>query len=97
MKANPSITIQMDGHTDWFGTDQYNQGLSKRRSIAAKNYLVSKGIAESRITIKWFGESMPAVPNANPDGSDNADNRQLNRRVMFKVSTGNMAYMYSYN
>ncbi len=97
MKANPSVTIQMDGHTDWFGTDQYNQALSKRRSISAKNYLVSKGISESRITIKWFGESMPAVPNANPDGSDNADNRQLNRRVMFKVSTGNMAYMFSYN
>ncbi len=97
MDENPEVSIVMDGHTDWFGTDAYNVVLSKNRSTSAMNYLVQKGIDKSRIEIKWHGESQPAVPNANPDGSDNKENRQLNRRVMFTINTGDMAFTFSLN
>lgn len=97
MDENPEVTIVMDGHTDWFGTDAYNVVLSKNRSTSAMNYLVQKGIDKSRIEIKWHGESQPAVPNANPDGSDNKENRQLNRRVMFTINTSDMAFTFSLN
>jgi outer membrane protein OmpA-like peptidoglycan-associated protein len=97
MDENPEITIAMDGHTDWFGTDAYNVVLSKNRSTSAMKYLVEKGIDKDRIDIRWHGESQPAVPNANPDGSDNKENRQLNRRVMFTINTSDMAFTFSLN
>lgn len=95
MSSNPDVKIQIDGHTDWYGTNQYNDVLSKNRSKKAFDYLVAKGIDKSRMTSRWHGETMPAQPNANPDGSDNKDNRQLNRRVEFKLSTIDMAYTFS--
>lgn len=87
MKQNPQIHVQLDGHTDWFGTDQYNVGLSKRRAEKAFSYLVKDGINEDRLSSKWFGEAKPTVANANADGSDNAENRQLNRRVEIHVNS----------
>lgn len=97
MNENPEVTIAMDGHTDWFGTDAYNVVLSKNRSTSAMNYLIKRGIDKDRISIRWHGESQPAVPNANPDGSDNKENRQLNRRVMFTIDTSDMAFTFSLN
>ena len=94
MSENNSVTIKMDGHTDWIGTNKYNMSLSKKRSEAARKYLITKGIDVSRIEIAYFGESLPAKPNANPDGSDNKTNRQLNRRVEFKVKTPDMAFTF---
>jgi outer membrane protein OmpA-like peptidoglycan-associated protein len=48
-------------------------------------YILSKGIASNRITSHGYGETMPVAPNANPDGTDNPEGRQLNRRVEFKI------------
>ena len=48
-------------------------------------YILSKGIAATRITSQGYGETMPVAPNANPDGSDNPEGRELNRRVEFKI------------
>lgn len=89
---NPEVSIEIMGHTDWFGSDDYNMKLSKRRSKSAFDYLTKAGIDKSRLTMKWYGEAQPAVPNAFADGSDNEDNRQLNRRCEFKISDGTTAY-----
>lgn len=63
------------GHTDSIGTDAYNQKLSDRRAAAVKEYLVSKGIAASKITTLGKGESQPVATNKTKEG------RQKNRRV----------------
>ncbi len=63
------------GHTDSVGTDAYNQRLSERRAAAVKDYLVSKGIASSKITTIGKGESQPVATNKTAEG------RQKNRRV----------------
>ena len=67
------------GHTDSVGTDAYNQKLSVRRADAVKKYLVSKGIADSRIQIEGKGESQPVADNKTDDG------RAKNRRVQIEV------------
>jgi OOP family OmpA-OmpF porin len=72
------INVEMviaTGHTDSVGTDAYNQKLSERRAAAVKTYLVSKGIAASKVTILGKGESQPVATNKTKDG------RQKNRRV----------------
>jgi outer membrane protein OmpA-like peptidoglycan-associated protein len=94
MKDNPTVTIRLEGHTDWFGSEPYNVGLSKRRSLSAHKYLIDKGIAPNRIENKWFGELNPTAPNSNPDGSDSEAGRQLNRRVEIKVEVPDMADLY---
>ncbi len=63
------------GHTDSIGSDAYNQRLSERRAAAVKDYLVSKGIAASKITTIGKGESQPVATNKTAEG------RQKNRRV----------------
>ena len=78
MKDYPMVKMKIEAHTDSDGGDQYNMGLSQRRSEAVKKYLVDKGIPADRLVIEYFGESAPTVPN------DNANNKALNRRVEFK-------------
>ena len=94
MKANPTITLRLDGHTDWFGSEPYNQKLSERRALSAHKYLIDKGISPNRIKNQWFGETRPAYDNMAPDGSDSPDNRQLNRRVEIKIEIPEMADLY---
>ncbi len=85
LKANPNAKVELSAHTDSKGTVEYNQELSKRRAFAARNYIVNKGIPASRSKLEMYGKSKPAVPNTNEDGSDNPENRQLNRRVEIKL------------
>ena len=63
------------GHTDSIGTEAYNQALSERRAAAVRDYLVSKGIASSKITTIGKGETQPVATNRTSEG------RQKNRRV----------------
>lgn len=92
LNENPNVMIEVIGHTDAFGSDSYNMKLATKRANAAVEYLVKEGIGKERITtIISKGESEPAVPNANPDGSDNPNNRQKNRRVEFKPVTNSTA------
>ncbi len=79
MKDNPTIEIELAGHTDSRGSPEANLALSGKRVEAVREYLLSKGIASSRITGKGYGGSRPIAP------SDTEQNRQLNRRVEFII------------
>ncbi len=79
MKNRSSIVIEISGHTDSTGPDNYNMGLSERRARAVANYLGGKGIASNRIQVKYFGEAQPAAENTSIEG------RRKNRRVEFKI------------
>ena len=72
----PDMRVEIQGHTDSIATEQYNIGLSNRRANSVKDYLMSKGIAASRLTTRGFGETSPAADNGTAAG------RALNRRVI---------------
>ena len=74
-----TMTIEVDGHTDATGPEEYNLGLSQRRANAVAKYLIDNGVASNRIEVKYFGESKPAVSN------DTREGRSKNRRVEFKI------------
>lgn len=73
------IVIKLDGHTDSFGTEQYNVGLGERRGQAVRQYLMSHGVDAESISITSYGESKPAADNATGAG------RAKNRRVEVMV------------
>lgn len=81
---NPEINVGIVGHTDAIGSDEYNQRLSERRAQAVKQYLVSKGIAASRLSTEGRGEQEPIAPNTR-DERDNPEGRAMNRRAELKV------------
>ena len=83
---HPGYSVEIQGHTDSKGSDEYNQKLSERRANEVKTFLIKKkAIAENRIVAKWFGKSQPAVANELPNGEDDPEGRARNRRVEFKV------------
>lgn len=79
LNENPAIEIEMSAHTDSKGSDEYNFTLSDNRAKSVKDYILSKGIAESRIISQGYGETKPVATNETDEG------RQLNRRVEFKI------------
>ncbi len=85
LNDNPEIKIEMSSHTDSVASDSYNLELSQRRAESTVAYLIRKGIAPERLVAKGYGESKPIARNTNPDGSDNPDGRQRNRRTEFKI------------
>ena len=74
----PNVDLFVDGHTDWIGPEEYNQGLSERRASAARDYMVGRGIAPQRLSPRGFGENQPIAPN------DTREGRAQNRRVELK-------------
>ena len=76
----PNTNIEIQGHTDSRGTEEYNMGLSLRRANAVRDYLTSQGINGSRMTVKGYGESAPAYSNDTPEGM------AQNRRVEFLIT-----------
>ncbi|MFL5746257.1 MAG: OmpA family protein [Niastella sp.] len=80
LKEYPDTDIEVQGHTDSRGTDEYNMGLSEKRAGAVANYLKGKGIPSSRIRTKGFGESAPVATNDTDEG------RAQNRRVNFLIT-----------
>lgn len=81
----PNIEIEMSAHTDSKGSDEYNMTLSHNRAKSVREYIISKGIAATRIISQGYGETKPVADNNNDDGTDNPEGRQLNRRVEFKI------------
>lgn len=74
------INAEVAGHTDSTGAAAYNQGLSERRAASVRDYLVSKGVAASRLSSRGYGEDQPIADNSNAAG------RAQNRRVELKVN-----------
>lgn len=85
LKDNPSLSIQLNAHTDSKGEEDYNLKLSEARANSVVNYLIKKGIDKKRLMAKGFGESTPIADNENADGTDNPEGRQKNRRTEFQV------------
>lgn len=71
--------VQLDGHTDYIGSEEYNLKLSEKRANSAKGYLMNKGISDSRIRLQYFGESKPSIDNKSKEG------RAMNRRVEYSL------------
>lgn len=78
--AYPGLKLQVEGHTDNVGGDDYNQQLSERRAQTVRDYLVEQGIAAEAIASRGFGKTMPIASNDTPDG------RRQNRRVELVLS-----------
>jgi len=82
---NPKLTIEIGGHTDSKGRDEFNMKLSQDRANAVANELINSGIDSRRIKAVGYGETMPIAINTNPDGSDNKEGMAINRRFEFKI------------
>lgn len=86
LKAHPKAIVLIEGHTDAKGADAYNLTLSEKRAASVKRWLVDKGGADGKhLVTKGWGKSKPVAPNAKPDGSDNPEGRQKNRRVEITI------------
>jgi outer membrane protein OmpA-like peptidoglycan-associated protein len=89
LKDKAKGPVRIEGHTDAKGSDAYNQNLSVRRADAVRQWLVEKeGLKGVRITTQGFAARNPVAPNAKPDGSDNPEGRQRNRRVEIIAGKG---------
>jgi outer membrane protein OmpA-like peptidoglycan-associated protein len=77
MKAVPSATGELQGHTDSVGKDSYNLLLSQKRAESVRAWVISQGVNATRLTAKGYGETQPLASNATPEG------RADNRRVLF--------------
>jgi outer membrane protein OmpA-like peptidoglycan-associated protein len=80
LKKNPTLKIELSGHTDNVGDKKHNQVLSENRAKAVEDYLAANGIAKERLTHKGYGDTKPICPK-----NDSDDCRQTNRRTEFKV------------
>ncbi|MBN4072215.1 OmpA family protein, partial [Flavobacteriales bacterium AH-315-E23] len=85
LRAKPNIRAEIAGHTDHKGPASYNQALSERRSASVVKYLVDKGIATKRLIVRGYGETRPIAPNTFPDGKDNPEGREKNRRTEVRI------------
>jgi outer membrane protein OmpA-like peptidoglycan-associated protein len=79
LQQNPTVEIEIAGHTDYMGSDEYNLNLSQGRCQSVVDYLISQGVDAYRLTAHGYGESRPVDTNETDDGRAN------NRRVEFTV------------
>jgi len=79
LQENPTLRVEISGHTDSDGSDAYNLRLSQARAQAVVDYLVSRGIEGGRLIARGYGESRPVAPNDTPE------NKQKNRRTELKI------------
>lgn len=80
VSGHPGLKLEVEGHTDSVGGDDYNQKLSEDRGTSVRDYLTAQGMAGSSVTTKGFGKSQPVASN------DSAEGRQQNRRVELVIS-----------
>jgi outer membrane protein OmpA-like peptidoglycan-associated protein len=78
--AHKGLTLQIEGHTDSVGSDDFNQQLSERRSDSVRDFLAEEGVATSAMSARGFGKTQPVSSN------DTAEGRQRNRRVELVVN-----------
>jgi peptidoglycan-associated lipoprotein len=82
LQANPAVSVTITGHCDERGSDEYNLALGNRRALAAKEYMVNRGIAAERIATASRGEEEPLDPASNEDAW------ARNRRDEFAITAG---------
>ncbi|MEP7167769.1 MAG: OmpA family protein [Bacteroidota bacterium] len=80
MKDFPTIKVEISGHTDNVGKDEYNHRLSEDRAQSVVEYLIQQKISENRLSAVGYGETKPFASN------DSAEGRQKNRRIEFKIT-----------
>jgi outer membrane protein OmpA-like peptidoglycan-associated protein len=80
LALNPTIHIEISGHTDNVGNDELNQTLSENRAKSVYDYLLSGKVDPARMVFKGYGKTQPIAPN------DTDDNRAKNRRTEFKIT-----------
>lgn len=78
--GHPGLRLDIEGYTDSVGSDELNMKLSEQRADAVRQYLIAQGLADTALTAKGFGKSLPVADNASAAG------RQQNRRVEIVVS-----------
>lgn len=81
LKADAGKKITLSGHTDSLGTDQYNYGLSTRRAVAVRDYMLGAGVPAAQIELVAKGATQPRRPNVTEKGLDNPTGRKVNRRT----------------
>jgi len=79
LKEMPNVDVQIVGYTDDIGSAEYNRALSLRRAESVRDYIISRGIDDTRLSVSGRGKTNPLVPNSTPEG------RAVNRRVEFVV------------
>ena len=79
LKENPSIKVEISGHTDNSGTAAYNVQLSEKRAQSVNNFLIENGVEPDRLSTRGYGSDQPIADNATEEG------RQKNRRIEFKI------------
>ncbi len=85
LREAPEFIIEIGSHTDSIGEHEYNLQLSQERADNVVKYLISKGISTNQLVARGYGALQPVAPNFNPDGSDNEEGRQKNRRTEFRI------------
>jgi len=80
VSGHPGLRLDVEGHTDSVGSDEYNQRLSEQRGAAVRDYLTQEGMAATSVTAKGFGKTQPVASN------ETAKGRQQNRRVELVIS-----------
>jgi outer membrane protein OmpA-like peptidoglycan-associated protein/tetratricopeptide (TPR) repeat protein len=86
MKRYPELQVELTGHTDAVGADEYNIRLSKNRAESVARYLTEHGISAGRITTRGIGEAQQIAINKYEDGTDSPEGRRLNRHVSIRLS-----------
>jgi outer membrane protein OmpA-like peptidoglycan-associated protein len=86
IRAQPGSRVRVEGHTDSKGDEEYNLNLSQRRAQSVVQWLKQhEGLASTAFEVHGHGETRPVAPNVRPDGSDDPEGRQKNRRVEIVV------------
>ena len=86
LDKNPNVSVEISGHTDSRGADDYNLRLSRNRAKSVVNWLKKRKVASKRLVSVGYGETRAIAPNENPDGSDNPEGRQMNRRIELTIT-----------
>ena len=88
VKQRAKGVVLIAGHTDSKGGDAYNQALSERRANSVRDWFRGKGgLGNTQFETRGFGAKQPVAPNQKPDGSDDPEGRQKNRRVEITIKT----------
>jgi len=80
MRMNKDLVVEVAGHTDSDGSAAYNEGLSERRAITVRDYLISRGANSGNFTVRGYGEAAPIADNTTAEGK--ARNRRVELRIL---------------